>query len=278
MEISLQTVSNKASSGQIKKMNNKLLKNILKSWVIPLVIALLLFFIARPTFAQLLDNPILEQPQDTGDIETGVETVEGYSHVYILSDNKKTFITQGNTNSRPPDSAGEYLTWATDINGAGQVFLYHLPTETITQITHSGTNLEPKVSKAGSVTWEGWVDENWQVFLFDGASVNQITQGETSVNPDIEGEYLIYSRRSLAGTWRSVVYSMQANEAKDVGLGVESKSAKLDQGKILLGPENKREFPLRAEDLFVLDLEPLTSINQELVIVSEEEILEELLP
>jgi len=90
--------------------------------------------------------------------------------------------------------------------------------------------------------------------------ITQLTSGDTSVNPGIEGDYIIYARKDITGTWRSAVYSVSKNRAVDVTTGIASKYPKVRNGKIILGGQgSEKEFGLNADDLFILDLIPLTT-------------------
>ncbi len=255
----------------------------MKNWLTPIIIASLLFVVVRPTFAQIAERQAnLAQYLTANNVEVGIEVVDGYSQVYYVFEGQKTYVNKNNQNKRHPHSNGEYIVWAGDINGAGQIYLYHIPTNTIIQLTNSGTNLMPKVSKSGEVAWESWVDENWQVLFFDDKSVTQLTSGDMSRNPDVEGDYISYGRRDISGTWRSVVYSISKKEAKEVAIGISSKKPKVRDGRIILAGTGVEEvFPLTIEDLFLLNLSPLStsptpSPAPTLEVVTEEDIVEEL--
>lgn len=254
-------------------MSNKLTK----SWLVPLGMAGVLFFAVRPTFAQVVEREAnLAQYLTANDVEVGTEAVDEHSQVYYLFEKKKTYVSRDGQNKRHPHSSGEYIVWAGDINGAGQIYLYHIPTERLVQITSSSTNLKPNVSKNGQVVWERWIDESWQVFFFDGVKVSQLTSGDLSINPDIDDDFISYGRRDISGTWRSVVYSISKREAIEVAIGISSKRPKVRDGKIILAGTGREEvFPLTVDDLFLLDLlGPLSSNTPQTV--TEEEIIEEL--
>jgi hypothetical protein len=246
------------------------------NWILPAVIAGTLFVAVRPTFAQLAQEQAnLAQYLVDNDVEVGSEVIKGHSHVYYVFQGERTFITSDGYNNRMPNSKGEYITYVKDMSGAGQIFLYHTLSEQTTQLTHTSTNLDPKVSRNGWVVWEGWVAEvdGWQVFLFDGTSVQQMSSGKLSMNPDIEGEIIIFSQRDISGEWRAVVYSKKENKYIDVATGEKTREPKLKGGKILLS-QGKEEFPLTVDDLFILDLVPLATDKPSTV--NEEDIIEEL--
>jgi hypothetical protein len=253
----------------------------LKSWLIPLLVSVGLFWFIRPAMAQIVDGQEGLSDNLSGNIvDIGVEVVDGYSQVYYSEGGEKVFVNLGDQNKRHPDVNGEYMVWAGDVGGAGQVYRYHIPTDTLLQITHSGTNLQPKVSSNGQVVWEGWVDDEdtWQIFFFDGIKAVRLTQGDMSRNPKIAGDYISYGRLDISGTWRGVVYSINRGEEVEVTVGFDAKELEVDEdGNILLtGSGVGKAFPLMVEDLFLLEFEPLVAISDNIPAVTEEEIMEEL--
>jgi hypothetical protein len=245
----------------------------LKSWVAPIIVAGIGFLLVRPVVAQVIGREDrLREYLMVSDLDVGLETVDGYQQVYYVFEGSKEFLTEGNRNNRQLSSAGEYLAWVTDINGEGQIFLHHVPTQVTSQLTNFSTNLNPMVDSRGRVVWEGWVEDTWQIFLFDGVSVTQLTEGETSVNPYIEGDYIVFGRRDISGVWRGVVHSISQKGQKDISVGQEMKNLTIQDGKIIM--PGFKVFPLTIDDLFLLDLPPLTPDEPQTV--TEEEIIVEL--
>lgn len=219
----------------------------IKNWLLPLTIAAAIFFIVRPVFAQVTETP--------HDVTAGtVSGNEGFSQIYYEYNGSRITITNTRYTNSVPAATGEYIVWNGQINGNWQVFLYNLATGVTTQLTYTGNNLNPKVNSNGQVTWEGWTNDTWQVFFFDGSVIQQLTVGDTSLNPEISGDYISYGRRNSAGSWRAVVYSLTDKKSVDVTTGETSRKPKIDKdGNILLG-ENSEKFSLKASDLFLLDL------------------------
>ena len=248
------------------------INRIVKNWLIPLFVAVAVFFVIRPVLAQTGDIPSPDA--------VGVESIDGYSQVYYEVGGGRKFITSGNINSKMPAFAGKYIAYITDINGLGQVFLYDLASETRTQLTFVGNNLNPKVDDKGRVTWEGWQDPNitWQIFFFDGKSTRQLTTGDTSLNPNLSGDYISYGRRDITDTWRAVVYSINDNKSVDVTTGEKARNPKIKNGDIYLAAESLAEekFSLSVDDLFLLNLAPLSESTESSNIESINTILDEL--
>ena len=263
------------------------MNKLIKPWLVPMIASLALFVVVRPTFAQIAERQAnLVQYLSANDVEVDSEVVNGYHQVYYVFEGEKTYITEGNLNATSPASAGEYVVYRRNTGAGGDnTFLYHIPTAITIQLSGSSNNANPKVS-GGKVVWEGWVipsegEPGWQVFFFDGKSVKQLTSGDLSMHPDIDGDFISYGRRDVL-SWRSVVYSISKKEAKEVAIGISSKRPKVRNGRIILAGTGVEEvFPLTVDDLFLLDLGPLStsptpspSPTPETVI--EEEIAEEL--
>lgn len=238
---------------------------LIRSWLLPLLVAIGLFFVTRPAFAQIVEpkDISLSEYLLTGNIAVGEETVDGYRQVYYQYQGNNNYITGGGSNSHSPVSNGQYIVYLKDINGAPQVFFYNILTNSEIKLSSTESNNAPYVSKEGNVVWEGWVDEvkKWQVFLFDGKSVTQLTNGDLAINPYIEGDMVVYARRDIAGEWKSTLYSMRSKSEKDITVGNKTQYTKLRGGRIVFELPGKtgEEFTLTAQDLFTLDLAPLSS-------------------
>jgi len=245
-----------------------------RRWLSPFFIALAIFFLVRPVFAEYVQDEAIEEGIVV--TEVGVESVDGKSQIYYIADETKVFITKGSDNHKQPFFEGDYIVYIKDVSGAGQLYLYQVPTNITTHISNSGTNLNPKVDANGKIVWEGWVVNGWQIFLFDGISVKQISEGATFKNADIENDFVVYARKELTGDWMTLAYSLQDEKSVDVTFEEGAISPLLKEGKILLGHAKaaKTEFPLRVSDLFIIDFAPLNTSPQK---ASELDILEELI-
>ena len=229
---------------------------ILKSWIVPIIVSIALFWLVRPSFAQALaGKELLVQFLQDNNVQVGVESKNGYTQVYFVDNQgNKQFITEGNKNSRMPYSEGEYVAYVTNINGAGQIFRRNITTDTTIQITNSSTNLNPKVDKEGRVVWERWVSESWQIFLFDGILVKQVTNSGVSVNADIENNYLVFSQKDEEGVWRAIGHDIKDSKEIVIDTGSEIKNPKLDKGELFFDLSGTtRKSPLKVEELFLLE-------------------------
>ena len=74
-----------------------MLKTIIKSWVIPLVGSVGFFLLFSPTLAQFVpsEEVTLSDYLKENNVGVGSESVDGYSKVFYVYENKKNFITEG---------------------------------------------------------------------------------------------------------------------------------------------------------------------------------------
>lgn len=237
----------------------------IKLWLIPILLSIGIFALVRPTLAQLGELQLgLADYLLSGNVLVGSEVGNsGFPQIYYEWDGQKNFITDNNYSNEAPNSEGEYITWMSQINGVWQIYLYNLISGNTVQLTNSGNNANPKVG-GGKVVWEGWVNDEeggkWQIYFFDGMRVEQLTSGDLSLNPEINGDFVTYSRKDITGTYRSVIYSIGRKVAKEINTGISAKYPNVRNGKILLS-NGKEDFPLTAEDLFTLDLAPLSATD-----------------
>jgi hypothetical protein len=254
----------------------------LKSWILPILVSVALLLILHPLINQVIaQEDSLREALVNGEVKVGTEVGNnGFMQIYYDIEGNKAYISNTNYSNSDPIIDGEYITWiGQSTGGAWQVFLYNILTKTTIQLSSSSNNTNPKISD-GKIVWEGWVSgvlpaqSGWQIFFFDGKSVRQLTSGDLSMNPEIAGDYISYGRQDITGTWRGVVYSISRGKAKDITTGLASQKPEIRKGKIILKGDGEEEFPLTAEDLFLLDLQPLSSDEPETV--TQEEIREEL--
>ena len=249
------------------------MRKILILWILPLIVSLGLFFAVRPILAQLSEQDVeLTQYLKINDVEVGSEERNGFRQIFYIYNGEKVFITDTNYPNANPKTEREYIVWQVQIDNGWRIFLYHIPTAVTTQLTQTGIHVNPQID-SGRVIWEGQDDGVWQINLFDGISARQLTYGDMSLNPDIEGDFIVYGRKDSVG-WRGVAYSLREKKEMDITTGEEAMAPKIKEGRIILA-DGTKDFPLTAQDLFVLDLAPLTGSNS-IQSVSEEDIVEEL--
>ncbi len=238
------------------KKNSFNFKNLAKGWAIPFVVAIALFIVVKPAIAQVVGEDKLSQfLSGGGSVEVGTETVEGRSRVYYFFEGDKKYISSKSENSKQPFTRGSYIVWSTETAGGGQIFLYHIPSGGTVELGSPNIlNLNPRVSPEGKVVWEGWVGDGWRVLLFDGVSVKQLTESEISLNPDIEGNKVVYGTRDAVGEWRAVYYSIDTGKSYDISFGENTKYPHLKNGKIVFGAGKEEvEFALTPEDIELLE-------------------------
>lgn len=229
---------------------------LIKSWVLPFAISAALFLIVRPVLAQTAGLP--------HDVTVGTVSDEsGFRQVYYEFNGSREIITSGRFTSADPITQGGLVAWISQINGLWQIFLYDLSAKVTTQLTFTGNNVNPRIDDVGRIVWEGWDGNTWQIFFFDGKSIRQLTTGDTSLNPDLSGDYISYGRRDITGTWRAVIYSIKDDKSVDVTVGEKARSPQIRNGDIYLGVGSgvEEKFPLTVDDLFLLNLVPLSATS-----------------
>lgn len=224
----------------------------IKTWLLPVIVALGLFVVVRPVIAQVLEPDIgtLEP------FEVGEEVNDGLLRVYYLEGDNKIFVSDEENNSKHAHLKGEYIVWVTEPGDRpGQIYRYHVPSGFAIQITNSGTNLKPVVSLKGEVVWERWTGDRWQLFFFDGKSTVQLTSGDVSVNADIEGDSIVYAKQNASGTWTAVGYSISQDKTVEITIGSGAKHPRVENGEVFLGAVGNNpgeKFILTLDDLFLL--------------------------
>src|SRR3989344_6247210 len=105
---------------------------LIKSWLIPIIIAILLFIVVQPTLAQLGEQQeSLVDYLASKNVEVGEEVVNGFLQIYYLYNGAKTYVSPEGQNSKQPSTNGEYIVWVTEKNDVpGQIFLFNILTST----------------------------------------------------------------------------------------------------------------------------------------------------
>lgn len=186
---------------------------LLGRWGVSLVGAALIFSLGRPVFAQILETDLtLAQFVSVNNLTVGSEVGNnGFRQVYYVFNGAKTFITDSNYTNADPVIDREYIAWMGQTDGSWSIFLYHIPTGITTKLPSSPNNVNPRLS-SGRVVWEGWVKDRWQVFLFDGVSVHQLTSGNLSIDPSINGDQVVYASVDEQNEQHVLTYSLGSKQ------------------------------------------------------------------
>ena len=248
------------------------LRHLAIQWAAPLLVMALIFGLVQPTFAQIFEqDATLAQYVATNDIIVGSEAgSNGFRQIYFIFNGKKTFITRSNYTNADPVTDKGYIAWMGQVGGTWRIFLYHIPTGTTIQLSGGENNVSPRISE-GRIAWEGWTEGAWQIFLFDGASVRQVTKGELSINPDIEGDEILYARKGSQGEWRTIKYSLGDNQAVIIKRGPAAKRPKFRNGAVVFEIEEW----LKQEEAPRLAKEAKERAEEEARLAEEEPIQEE---
>src|SRR3989344_8084328 len=71
-------------------LNNTKISRITKFWLAPFILVAIIFIYVKPSFAQLAERDTrLAQFLLEGNLEVGIETVEGFSHGYYVFEGEK---------------------------------------------------------------------------------------------------------------------------------------------------------------------------------------------
>lgn len=204
----------------------------LNSWLIPIIISFVFIVVASPALADLIDNAL---PASAYLIDqVGSETIDGHQRVFVVAGGQKNFISDPSYNSFQATSSADYVAYVGQIEGAGQIFLYHGPTNSTLKVTDSSTNQKPRVTPDGKLAWERWIGNHWEVFYYDGAVSRPLTPGETTLNPKIDGQFLIFAKRLPSGQWASIAYSLADNTFQDIFTGPQAKDLPVSDGRLTL--------------------------------------------
>jgi hypothetical protein len=258
-------------------MTNKINNKLILSWFFSALMAGLLFFVViKPVFAEIIVTDELSTYVINNDVEVGEETVNGYRQVYYIFNDEKVFVSNFKMkNSRHPKVNKEYMVWITEVNGAGQIFLYHIPTDTTTALTNSSTNLDPEVDDMGRVVWRRWIDEKWQIFFFDGVSIKQLTEGDVSVDPDIDNGLIVFSRQDKDKNWRSFRFNISNKQVDLLLSGQESRKVEIKDGEIVFPVKiikEKRRKEKEEKERKEREMEELLLLEEEISEETETEV------
>ncbi len=169
------------------------------------------------------------------------DTVDGYRQIYTIFNDEKVFFSTESRNHTQGMAAGQYVVWVETVNGAGQIVRYDIPTRTEVRITDSSTNQHPRVNAAGLVVWERWLDDRWQLFYFDGISTIQLTDGDVSTDPELEGNQLLFNRQDSEGEWSAYAYDFDARALEPLLTGPDARHPVWEAGEIVFPLKVARE-------------------------------------
>lgn len=209
---------------------------ILFNWLAPLAAAGLIFGLLRPVAAQILgrQESLAQHLASGNDVEVGSYGAEGeYRQIYYEFQGERVFVTNGRYTSADPVTDGAYIAWAGQVEGGWQIFLQHILSGETVALTSSGVNVRPRIS-GRSVVWEGQAGGSWQIFLFDGVAVRQLTEGDLSLNPEVEGDIVAFNRRDAQGQWRAVKFTISTRTSEILGEGEESLGPRVSGGEVIL--------------------------------------------
>lgn len=135
------------------------------------------------------------------------------------------------------------------VDGRRQVFLKSNFLNHTIQLSHMQNTANPSMD-GENVVWEGFMHGTWQIFMFDGIRVVQLTSGDISVNPNVEGDYVTFGRKGSDSAWYAELYNIKTGGSKRVAEGIGAKRPMLETGEIVLvGTGNKEYTGLTVSEL-----------------------------
>lgn len=170
-----------------------------------------------------------------GLVEVGYKTgVNGYNQIFIVKDGKEEFITVTEYSNTDPQSDRKFVTWIGHTSIKTQVFFTYNNNEKHIPLSGELNAANPRIDQ-GKVVWEEYVaGEGWQVFLFDGIRKVQLTSGDESRNPYVEGDYVVIGRKAPESDWYAELYNITTKELATVAEGIAAKAPIIVEGQIVL--------------------------------------------
>lgn len=167
--------------------------------------------------------------------EVGNEIGEnGYNQIFIETKDKKYFITSTESSNTDPHTDGEFVSWVGHTETKTEVYFTHATSQKHLALSGDLNATNPRIDQ-GKVVWEEYVSEGgWQVFLFDGIRKLQLTSGDESRNPHIEGNYVTLGRKGEVNAWYAEVYNIVTKESVRVAEGIGAKAPSIVDGQIVL--------------------------------------------
>ena len=207
-------------------LTRRKVRRLVTAWALPLLLSLGVLFGVH-SFATADTAPTTDELKSylqTNQLEVGTDTVDGYQQIYYMWKGSRVFMTAANYSHIKPVASGEYVAWEGQLNGAGQIFLYDVVTQTLTQVTSAGTNQNPSIYN-NMVMWESWDTDHWVVYCYDGIGVYQLTSsGYSAVRPKSDGKQIVFAELQPDG-WEAWSYDLTSGQYTLLKTGDESSTA-----------------------------------------------------
>lgn len=207
--------------------NAPMLKQILRNWLLPLVVAAMVILVLHPGVkadpAPTTNELTTYLAHNT--LQLGTQVVNGFEQIYYLYNGKQVYITSAGYNHVYQAASGPYITWEGIYGSGGQIYLYNVLTQSEIQLSEHGTNSEPSIF-SNQVVWRGWDGQHWQIFYYNGSTVRQITNDNTSsVRPSTNGQKIIYAEQVATNDWKAQSYDIVTGQITTMREGDEVSTA-----------------------------------------------------
>lgn len=207
--------------------HSKRLHAAVRSWAIPVTIALLVLFGVHavvkadpaPSSSELqvyLQNHELNPSEAvTGD----------FPQIFYRYNQQTVQLTSTSYIHLHPVSSGQYVAWVGIINGESQVFLCDVLNDSLVQLSSVSPN-EGIYIHQNQVVWQGWDGQNWQIFYYDGSQVQQITNGsDSSYHAITDGKQIVYAEQLGIDDWKAQSYDIASGQVTTLRQGGTASTA-----------------------------------------------------
>ena len=158
-------------------------------------------------------------------LQLGTQIVDGYEQIYYTYNGRQVFITSSSYNHVYQSASGAYVTWEGVFGDGGQIYLYNVLTQSTVQLSDHGTNSEPFIF-TNQVVWRSWDGQHWQINYYNGSTVQQITNANTSsVRPSTNGQQIIFAQQVATNDWKALSYDIASGQTSLIREGDEASTA-----------------------------------------------------
>jgi hypothetical protein len=208
----------------------KLTQNKSLSFFLPVILAIIIFFIVRPFVAQAVEGEV--QSVELGEVIVEADK-EKNSQVYLVEDGQKKQLSEAGVPSTEEDSGDRYVVWMSQHEANWQVHAYDFRQDRKFQLTFVGNNVRPQTT-GQFIVWEGQQDGIWSIFLFDGVQVSEISQGEQPVQELIlERNLLTFLQKDVSEKgWKGFYYDLAERKLNSISENQLISELKIHRGVI----------------------------------------------
>lgn len=197
-------------------------------WSLPVFLAVLIL-VGVNSRVQADPAPTAAELQEylqTKELHVFTYIAHDYPQIYYLFNDQAVELSSSNYTHLHPMASGQYITWQGVVDGAGQVFLYDILSQSLIQLSVISPSEAPFVHN-NTVTWQTWDGSHWQIYYYNGFQVQKITDGQdsSSVNSSTDGEQIIYAEQFGPDEWKAQSYDISSREVTTIREGDTASTA-----------------------------------------------------